>query len=77
MGFLDTTGKIIGTAARVLDEIAFWNMRRNPFYGGRLYDFRMRPIGLSEKSYGFMLDHLSRNIGNSDYVYEGYSTPIG
>lgn len=76
MGFLNTTAKILDTTARVLNEAAFGDIR-NIFRNGGLYDFRMRPIGLYQKSYGFMLDHIYRNIGNAEYVYDGYSTPIG
>jgi len=76
MGFLNTTAKILDTTARVLNEAAFGDIR-NIFRNGGLYDFRMRPIGLYQKSYGYMLDHIYRNIGNAEYVYDGYSTPIG
>lgn len=69
MGILEKT-------AYVLREAAFGDIR-NIFNSGDLYNFRMRPIGLYNKSYGFMLDHLYRNIGNAEYVYDGYSTPIG
>ena len=76
MGILDTTSKILDTTARVLNEAAFGDIR-NIFRNGDLYNFRMRPIGLYQKSYGFMIDHINRNIGNAEYVYDGYSTPIG
>lgn len=76
MGILDTTSKILDTTARVLNEAAFGDIR-NIFRNGELYNFRMRPIGLYQKSYGFMLDHINRNIGNAEYNYDGYSTPIG
>ena len=76
MGFLDTTAKILDTTARALNAAAFGDIR-DVFKNGPLYDFRMRPIGLYQKSYGFMLDHIYRNIGNAEYVYDGYSTPIG
>ena len=76
MGFLSTTAKILDTTSRVLNEAAFGDIR-NIFKNGGLYDFRMRPIGLYQKSYGYMLDHIYRNIGNAEYVYDGYSTPIG
>lgn len=76
MGFLSTTAKILDTTSRVLNEAAFGDIR-NIFRNGGLYDFRMRPIGLYQKSYGYMLDHIYRNIGNAEYVYDGYSTPIG
>ena len=35
------------------------------------------PISLYRKCYGFIVDHLSRNIGNADFSFDGYSTPIG
>lgn len=38
----------------------------------------VRPIGLYNKDYRFMVEHLDRNIGNHDKNnYDGYSTPIG
>lgn len=38
----------------------------------------VRPIGLYNKDYRFMVEHLDRNIGNHDKRnYDGYSTPIG
>ena len=36
-----------------------------------------RKIGLVANSYDYMIEQLSRNIGNSDHFYDGYGTPIG
>ena len=43
-----------------------------------LDSFVVRPIGLSNKDYKYMIEHLDRNIGNGDLDnYDGYGTPIG
>lgn len=42
-----------------------------------LDSFVVRPIGLYNKSYQFMVEHLDRNIGTGNFTYDGYSTPIG
>lgn len=43
-----------------------------------LDSFVVRPIGLSNKDYKYMIEHLDRNIGNGDFDnYDGYGTPIG
>jgi len=76
MGFLDTTSKILDTASKALNEAAFGDIR-NIFNNGEMYTFMMRPIGLYQKSYGFMLNHIYRNIGNTEYTFDGYSTQVG
>lgn len=76
MGFLNETSKILDKTARVLNRAAFGNMR-DAFFYEYLYGFAYRPIGLYEKSYNFILDHLYRNIGNSEFTYDGYGTNIG
>ena len=75
MGIISETSKILDKTARVLNEAAFGDIRN--IFNNKLYDFKNRPIGLWRKSYGFMIDHLQRNIGNAEYTYDGYSTPIG
>ena len=35
------------------------------------------PVSLYRKCYGFMREHLSRNIGNAEFSFDGFSTPIG
>jgi len=43
-----------------------------------LDSFVVRPIGVYNKDYRFMVEHLDRNIGNHELEYsDGYSTPIG
>lgn len=43
-----------------------------------LENFVVRPIGLYNKDYRFMVEHLDRNIGNHDLDnFDGFSTPIG
>jgi len=37
---------------------------------------RICKIGLLNRCYDFMIGHLRRNIGNADFKYDGYSTPI-
>ena len=38
-----------------------------------LDSFVVRPIGLSNKDYKYMIEHLDRNIGNGDLDnYDGY-----
>lgn len=76
MGLIKETSKILDKTARVLNEAAFGDIR-NIFKDNSMYNFAMRPIGLLQKSYDFTLDHLYRNIGNSEYTYDGYTTPIG
>ena len=76
MGFLNETSKILDKTARVLNRAAFGNMR-DAFFYEYLYGFAYRPIGLYEKSYSLILDHLHRNIGNSEFTYDGYGTNIG
>ena len=71
MGFLDNAFNFVKEAAfgdikRVVD-----NAKDN------LNNFIMRPIGLIANSYDFMFDTLKKNIGNVDYFYDGYGTPIG
>ncbi len=75
MGILKETSKILDKTARILNEAAFGDIRN--IFNRDFYAFIRRPIGLYQKSYDFMIEHLRRNIGNSDYVYDGYSTPIG
>lgn len=76
MGILKETAKILDKTAYVLNEAAFGDIR-NIFNDNRFYDFMNRPIGLWRKDYGFMVNHLRRNIGNADHTYDGYGTPIG
>lgn len=85
MGIINETARILNRTARILADGAFiepgdiyGNMgHRGVFRNGELYNLMMRPIGLYQKSYGFMLDHINRNIGNAAYTFDGYSTPIG
>ena len=43
-----------------------------------LDSFVVRPIGLYNKDYRFMVEHLERNIGNHDLdSHDGFNTPIG
>lgn len=38
----------------------------------------VRPIGLYNKDYRFVVEHLDRNIGNQDWEkHDGYATPVG
>jgi len=76
MSFLKEASSILDKTAKVLNEAAFGDIR-NIFNNGSLYTFMTAPIGLLNKSYPLMLDHINRNIGNMEYVYDGYSTPIG
>lgn len=43
------------------------------------HNFMMRPIGLLSKSYDFLYNNLTRNIGNVEFEYgfDGYGTQIG
>jgi len=75
MGFLGTTAKILDSTVRVLNEAAFGDVR-NIFNNGS-YRFRYKPIGLFEKNYDLLLQNLMRNIGNAEYSYDGFGTPIG
>lgn len=85
MGIINETARILNRTARILADGAFiepgdiyGNMgSRGVFRNGELYNLMMRPIGLYQKSYGFMLGHINRNIGNAAYTFDGYSTPIG
>ena len=43
-----------------------------------LDSFVIRPIGVYNKDYRFMVEHLDRNIGNHDLDnHDGFTTPIG
>lgn len=43
-----------------------------------LDSFVVRPIGVYNKDYRFMVEHLERNIGNHDLDnHDGFNTPIG
>ena len=75
MSIINETLNILDKTAYALNEAAFGDIRN--IFNNNWHNFRNRPIGLLGKSYDFMLDHLYRNIGNSEYVYDGYSTPIG
>lgn len=75
MGIIQDTANILDKTARVLNEAAFGDIRN--IFNNKLYGLKTRPIGLYMKSYDFMLEHLYRNIGNAEYVYDGYNTPIG
>lgn len=75
MSIINETLNILDKTAYALNEAAFGDIRN--IFNSNWHNFRNRPIGLLGKSYDFMLDHLYRNIGNSEYVYDGYSTPIG
>lgn len=36
-----------------------------------------RPVGLVDKDYKFIVDHVKRGIGNKTYEFDGFATPIG
>ena len=40
------------------------------------FSLMVKPIGLRNKSYVYMVEHLYRNIGNAKFEYDGYGTPI-
>ena len=75
MGILESASNILDKTAMVLNEAAFGDIRN--IFNSKMYDFKTRPIGLLMKNYDFMLEHLYRNIGNAEYAYDGYNTPIG
>lgn len=67
---------LINETLRVLNEAAFGDIR-NVFKRDEGFDFRLKPIGLYQKSYDYMLAHLYRNIGNVEFMYDGFGTPVG
>lgn len=76
MGFIKDMSDTLNEASWVLNEAAFGDIR-NVLNGDAMYEFRTRPIGLVQKSYGFMLHHLQRNIGNTEFKFDGYGNSIG
>lgn len=64
--------KVINSVGNFLNNIA--SGISNYLYGNGFYT---RPIGLLGKSYGFVYDHLNRNIGCGGSIYDGFGTPIG
>lgn len=65
MSFVDDALKGLDDVLKAANSFAFGS--------STMYD---RPIGLLYKDYGFMYHHLMRNIGNGDFTYDGYGTPI-
>ena len=41
------------------------------------HKFVDRPVGLVDKDYKFIVDHVKRGIGNKTYEFDGFATPIG
>ena len=78
MSVIDKISRGLETASGILTEAAFGDIRN--VIGGRTYsvgNVGKCAIGLANKDYLFMAEHLSRNIGNTEYTYDGYGTPIG
>lgn len=59
-----------------LRDAAFGDIR-DIFKHDYMFDLMVRPIGLRQKSYVYMVEHLYRNIGNASFGYDGFGTPIG
>ena len=68
----------MGNLLDLVNDVAIGHLERN-FWEGfyNTYHLMMRPIGLLSKSYDFLYDNLTRNIGNVQFTYDGYGTPIG
>lgn len=81
MSVIDNISRGLEVASNVLTEAAFGDIRNviggKTYSGGRAGRVGKCAVGLANKDYLFMLDHLSRNIGNTEYTYDGYGTPIG
>lgn len=78
MSVINKISRGLETASDILTEAAFGDIRN--VIGGRTYsvgNVGKCAIGLANKDYLFMAEHLSRNIGNTEYTYDGYGTPIG
>ena len=70
MGFLQDTSDAMDNAS--------WTMNENLFRESDYVDnFYTRKIGVYNKNYDFMVNHIMRNIGNAEHTYDGYGTPIG
>ena len=70
MGFLQDTSDAMDNASWTMNE----NLFRESYYVDNFYT---RKIGVYNKNYDFMVNHIMRNIGNSEHTYDGYGTPIG
>ena len=68
----------MGNLLDLVTNVTIGHIKRN-FWEGfyDTYHLMMRPIGLLSKSYNFLYDNLTRNIGNVQFTYDGYGTPIG
>ena len=54
------------------------NSNGNGMYSNLVsHRFVDRPIGLVDKDYDFIVDHVKRGIGNQTYEFDGFATPIG
>ena len=77
MGFLQDTSDALNYTSWILNEAAFGDIRNVFGDNEYMHNFYIRKIGLYNKSYDFMINHLMRNIGNSEHVFDGYGTAIG
>lgn len=72
MGLIQKALDGLNEISKAANEIAFGDVR-NLFSRNR-YD---KPIGLFGKCYDYMVDHVTRGIGNGQHYFDGFSTPIG
>ena len=63
-------------AVGFLNDAAFGDIRE-AFNRNAMSNFFRQPIGLFQRSYGFAMKNLMRNIGNADFGYDGFGDPIG
>lgn len=78
MSIIDGTLKVLDTLDNVTDSILDMHIGDGK-YGlyGKLNWLLRRSLGLRYKSYGFMLENVTRNAGNGYFTYDGFGTPIG